>query len=71
MKKTNAKGKPAVRDIVSGTAWAWLWRGSICYWACPTVQELLREGKPSPEAEAICVSIIPRKEYRRLRAAND
>jgi hypothetical protein len=46
-------------------AWAWqLGDGSLCYWAEPTKEKLLRGQKPSPEAQAVCVRLIKNTEYQ-------
>ena len=51
-------------DGLVGKAWAWKiqdekGRWVMCNWACPTRQGLDEDGKPSTEARALRVHIIP------------
>ena len=50
-----------------GKGWAWQCDFGLCHWAAPTREKLLRDGKPTPEAKAISVRIVPTKQYRKLQ----
>ena len=40
-------------------AYAWMLEdGSLCYWAAPTKDELVRNGKPGPGAKAVRVELV-------------
>jgi hypothetical protein len=51
-----------LKKNTDGIAWAWRCDFGICHWAEPGKADLIRGGKPSPEAKAIKVRIVP---YRR------
>lgn len=42
-----------------GIGWAWMCSFGICHWAEPSKADLMRGGKPSPEAIVIKVRISP------------
>jgi len=45
--------------------WAWLCDFGLCQWAEPNRERLLRGSKPSPEAVAVRVELVPTlKKYR-------
>ncbi len=46
-------------------AWAWVFEGGLCKWAMPSRKQLIAEGKPSPEAKAIRVQIVPQRKPKR------
>lgn len=55
--------------LTAGYGYAWAFAGGVSHWAEPTKDRLLADGKPSPEATVEYVAIIPRSDYRRLKAA--
>lgn len=40
-------------------AWAWLCDFGLCHYAEPSYEDLARDGKPTPEARAIRVRLVP------------
>lgn len=45
--------------------WAWLCDFGLCQWAEPSRKRLLKGSKPSPEAIAVRVELVPTlKKYR-------
>lgn len=49
---------------------AWAWRftdGSLGMWARPTIDDLLNESRPDPDAEPVRVRLVPVRDYAALR----
>ncbi len=46
----------------SEIGWAWCFNGSLCRWAEPTKEQLLKTQKPTPEAKPVPVIIIRKKD---------
>lgn len=48
-------------------AWAWMLEdGGLCYWAEPDKARLQSQGKPSPNAKAVCVRLIKHADFLEL-----
>lgn len=54
------------KRLAIGMGWAWAFGRSICHWAEPSREDLIRKNqKPSPDAIPVAVFLVPRSEHRK------
>ena len=58
--------------IKTETMWAWTFGKSqvLCRWAAPSREQLLRDGKPTPEAKAVKVRVMPEQDFKKWLKLN-
>lgn len=47
--------------------WTWRIEEGLCFGTYVSRADLERDGKPSPEAKAVCVRLVPEGDYRKMR----
>jgi hypothetical protein len=58
--------KKKLIKIDTGRGYAWECDFGLCHWAEPTVAQLKRSPKPSPEAKPVATRIIRESDYRKM-----